>query len=256
MKLALLSVASILLGAEAGMVFFPAGDFQRGRTYEDPETKVNWYPNPLKDDLPVRSLHIDPFYLDIHEVTVGEYAAFVHSTRHRPPPVWPNGKPPAGKDQFPVADVSWEDATSYCAWRGKRLPTEAEWERACRDMRDGARYPWGDRAPTKSDARFDGLEGPAAVCSFPKTHLGLCDITGNLWEWTADWYEKDYYATAPRENPSGPRHGIYRVLRGGSWFDKPDFLTCSHRSWARPGERSPNIGFRCAAAVGGPARKK
>lgn len=246
MKPALFLLAGILAAAEAGMVFFPAGDFQRGRAYEDPETKVDWYPNPLRDDLPVRTLHIDPFYLDTHEVTIAEYAAFVNTARHRPPPVWPNGKPPSGKDLHPVADVSWDDAAAYCAWRGKRLPTEAEWERACRGLREGARFPWGERAPLKSDARFDGLEGPAPVCTHEKTSMGLCDITGNLWEWTADWYAKDYYAASPSANPKGPAQGIYRVLRGGSWFDKPGFLTCSHRSWARPGERSPNIGFRCA----------
>ena len=84
------------------------------------------------------------------------------------------------------------------------------------------------------------------VCSLPKTNMGLCDIIGNMWEWTSDWYGKDYYAEAPARDPKGPAKGIYRVLRGGSWFDKPDFMTCSHRSWARPAERSPNIGFRCA----------
>jgi formylglycine-generating enzyme required for sulfatase activity len=236
----------VMLAAETGMVFVPGGEFRRGRTYDDPETKVAWYPNPLRDDLPVRAIHVDPFYLDQHEVTIGEYAAFVKATRHRPPPVWRNGQAPPGKDQLPVADVSWEDAGAYCAWRGKRLPTEAEWERACRGLADNQKYTWGDAPPKKSDARFDGLEGPAPACSFPKSRLGLCDMAGNVWEWTADWYGKDYYAEAPDRNPPGPAKGIYRVLRGGSWFDKPDFLTCSHRSWARPGERSPNIGFRCA----------
>lgn len=243
-------VVGALVAAESGMVFFPGGEFRRGRTYEDPETRVDWYPNPLRDDLPVRSIHIDPFYLDTHEVTIGEYAAFVKATRHRTPPVWTDGRAPAGKEQLPVADVSWDDAAAYCAWQGKRLPTEAEWERACRGLVENEKYPWGDRAPKKTDARFDGLEGPAAVCSLPKTRMGLCDITGNVWEWTADWFGKDYYAEAPERNPKGPAKGMYRVLRGGSWFDKADFMTCSHRSWARPAERSPNIGFRCAKSFG------
>ncbi len=245
-----LAVAGVLAAAETGMVFFPGGEFRRGRTYEDPETKVEWYPNPLRDDLPVRAIHVDAFYLDEHEVTIGEYAAFVKATRHRTPPVWPEGKPPAGKERLPVADVSWDDAAAYCAWQGKRLPTEAEWERACRGLVENEKYPWGDRAPTKADARFDGLEGPAAVCSLPKTRMGLCEISGNVWEWTADWFGKDYYAAAPARNPAGPATGMYRVLRGGSWFDKPNFMTCSHRSWARPAERSPNIGFRCAKGIG------
>lgn len=242
--------AGVLLGAEAGMVFFPAGEFRRGRTYEDPETRVAWYPNPLRDDLPVRSLSIAPFYLDEHEVTIGEYAAFVRKTGHRAPPVWADGRPPANKDRQPVADVSWEDATAYCDWQGKRLPTEAEWERACRGLAENEKYPWGDAPPEKRLARFDGLDGPAPACSLPRSRAGLCDMAGNVWEWTGDWYAKDYYATAPTQNPKGPETGMYRVLRGGSWFDKPDFLTCSHRSWARSGERSPNIGFRCAKSFG------
>jgi len=246
MKWGWLGLAGLLAGAEAGMVFFPAGEFLRGRSYDDPETKVAWYPNPLRDDLPVKPIHIDPFYMDEHEVTIGEYAQFVKATKHRAPPVWREGRAPSGKEHFPVADVSWEDARNYCAWKGKRLPMEAEWERACRGLTEKAKYPWGDGAPTKASVRFDGLEGPLAVCSLPKTRMGLCDIAGNLWEWTADWYGKDYYSEAPGRNPPGPASGIYRVLRGGSWFDKQDFLTCSHRSWARPGERSPNIGFRCA----------
>lgn len=249
--LGLAALGVVLLGAPAGMVFFPAGDFQRGRSYEDPETKVDWYPNPLRDDLPVRAIYIDPFYIDEHEVTIGEYAAFVKATRHRPPPVWAKGVPPAGKERFPVADVSWADAGAYCAWSGKRLPTEAEWERAARGLVEKEKYPWGNAAPKKTDARFDGLEGPAAVCSSPKSRQGLCDMAGNVWEWTADWYGKDYYKDAPERNPQGPASGIYRVLRGGSWFDKPDFMTCAHRSWARPAERSPNIGFRCVKSFRG-----
>jgi formylglycine-generating enzyme required for sulfatase activity len=146
--------------------------------------------------------------------------------------------------------VSWDDATAYCAWQGKRLPTEAEWERACRGLTENEKYPWGDRAPTAKDARFGASDGPAAVCSVPKSRMGLCDIVGNMWEWTSDWYEKDYYAAAPARNPPGAAKGMYRVLRGGSWFDRPDFMTCSHRSWARQAERSPNVGFRCAKGFG------
>lgn len=241
-----LAAAAVLLAGPAGMVFVPGGEFQRGRTYEDPETKVAWYPNPLRDDLPVRTIAVSPFYLDEHEVTVGEYAAFVRATRRTPPPVWPKGNPPAGRERHPVADVSWDDAVAYCAWKGSRLPTEAEWERSCRGPAEGRKYPWGDQPPTREKARFDTLDGPARVCEVPKSPFGHCDLIGNVWEWTADFYAKDYYAAAPDRDPRGPGEGMYRVLRGGSWFDKADFMTCSHRSWARPAERSPNIGFRCA----------
>ena len=114
---------------------------------------------------------------------------------------------------------------------------------------EGAKYPWGDRAPTPKDARFNGVEGPAEVCKAPKNDFGLCDMAGNVWEWCADWYEKDYYAGAPDRNPHGPETGMYRVLRGGSWADVAKYLTCANRSWARPGERSPNIGLRCVKTL-------
>ena len=145
-----------------------------------------------------------------------------------------------------MVDVSWDDAAAYARWAGKRLPAEAEWERACRGLVDGKKYPWGEQAPGKKDARFNVLDGPAEVCGASRNYFGLCDMAGNVWEWCADWYEKDYYQTASQRNPTGAETGMYRVLRGGSWADIPKYLTCAYRSWARPGERSPNIGFRCA----------
>ena len=107
-------------------------------------------------------------------------------------------------------------------------------------------YPWGDRDPTKEDVRFDVITGPGQVCRFSESYFGLCDIAGNVWEWCADWYERDYYERAPDRNPPGSENGLYRVLRGGSWADLPKYLTCAYRSFARPAERSPNVGFRCA----------
>ena len=89
-------------------------------------------------------------------------------------------------------------------------------------------------------------DGPGQVCSLRRNAFGLCDIAGNVWEWCSDWYDKDYYAGAPEKNPRGPESGVYRVLRGGSWADEAKYLTCAYRSWARPAERSPNIGFRSA----------
>jgi len=231
---------------EPGMVFIPAGDFLRGRTHALPDDGLKWYPTLLKDDRPLKRIYVGAFYLDEHEVTNAEYARFVHAARHRPPYNWPGGQRPEGMDNVPVVDVSWEDAAAYARWAGKRLPTEAEWERACRGLAEGRKYPWGDEEPTRSDARFDSLEGPGADCSFRRNYFGLCDMAGNVWEWCADWYEKDYYARAPEKNPRGPESGMYRVLRGGSWADESRYLTCAARTWALPAERSPNIGFRCA----------
>jgi formylglycine-generating enzyme required for sulfatase activity len=244
--IALLAIASALCGVEPGMVFIPAGEFSRGRTYEWPDTELKWYPNPLKDDLPVRRITVDPFYLDQAEVTNERYAQFLKASRRAAPYHWIKGQVPNGKEAHPVVNVSWEDASVFCQTAGKRLPTEAEWERACRGIAEGRMYPWGDTAPTAGDAHFDA-EGTAAVCQKTKNYFGLCDAIGNVWEWVADWYARDYYKVAPATNPRGPSEGLYRVIRGGSWFDQPPlFLTCSYRSWARQTERSPTIGFRCA----------
>ncbi|MBM3784123.1 MAG: formylglycine-generating enzyme family protein [Acidobacteria bacterium] len=246
MKRAVCLLLGAAFAAEPGMVFIPGGKFTRGRTYVDTDSEAVFYPNPLKDDLPARELELSPFYLDEHEVTISEYAAFTKATQHRTPPVWRDGRPPKGKENHPVAEVSWDDATAYCKWRGKRLPTEAEFERACRGSAEKQKYPWGDKAPVEKQARFNTLEGPANVCAAAKSPSGVCDICGNVWEWTGDWYGRDYYKEAPEKDPPGPASGIYRVLRGGSWFDAANFLACSYRSWARQAERSPTIGFRCA----------
>jgi len=229
------------------MVPIPGGEFLRGRSHTWPDYDVKWYPNPAKDDLPAKRITIDPFVLDEAEVTNERYASFVKATGHRPPYQWFEGRLPEGKEKFPVTNVSWDDANAFCTWEGKRLPTEAEWERAARGTAEGQKYPWGDRKITAKDARYNRVDGPGAVCSSVKNEFGLCDMIGNVWEWCSDWYDRNYYQVAPDKNPKGPDKGLYRVLRGGSWFDVPElFLTTSYRSWARAAERSPTIGFRCA----------
>jgi formylglycine-generating enzyme required for sulfatase activity len=229
------------------MVFIPGGEFSRGRTYPFPDADVKWYPTAHKDDLPVRTIRIDPFYLDESEVTNERYAAFAAARGHRLPYHWVKGAIPTGKEKFPVTNVSWDDAQQYCQWANKRLPTEAEWERAARGNVTNAMYPWGDRKPAPADARF-GSDSSVAVCSKARNDFGLCDMIGNVWEWCSDWYERTYYTNSPDSNPTGPEKGLYRVLRGGSFFDQPPlFLSHSYRSWARPAERSATIGFRCAA---------
>jgi formylglycine-generating enzyme required for sulfatase activity len=200
----------------------------------------------LQDDRPVKRSYVDAFYLDEHEVTNAQYTRFVQATGHPAPYNWPGGHLPAGEDDVPVVDVSWEDAAAYTRWGVKRLPTEAEWERACRGLAEGRKYPCGDDKPTRRDAHFDTIEGPGAVCVFRRNYFCLCDMAGNVWEWCSDWYEKDYYARAPERNPLGPETGLYHLLGSGTWADQAKYLTCANRSRARPAERSPNIGFRCA----------
>jgi formylglycine-generating enzyme required for sulfatase activity len=239
-------LAIVAAAAEPGMVRIPGGEFTRGRSHALPDDDLKWYPTIMKDDRPARKIRIDEFWLDEREVSNEEYAAFVKATGHRAPHHWPKGVLPPEIAKVSVVNVSWDDAAAFAKWAGKRLPTEAEWERACRGNAEGKKYPWGDDKPAASSARFNTVSGPAAGCGFAKNDFGLCDMAGNVWEWAADWYEKDYYAAAPEANPRGPESGMYRVLRGGSWADEAKYLTCAHRSWARPKERSPNIGFRCA----------
>jgi formylglycine-generating enzyme required for sulfatase activity len=249
--------ANLLLGAAIaaaqpppGMVFIPGGDFRRGRTHKLPDDGLKWWPELLTDDRPVRKITIGPFYLDKHETTTAEYAKFVKATRRKPPYNWGRSEPPAGNEAHPVSGVSWYDAEAYCKWAGKRLPTEAEWERAARGLAEGAKYPWGERNPTKKDARYDTVEGPGPVGQFPPNSFGLYDIAGNVWEWCSDWYAREYYASAPDNNPEGPAEGQYKVIRGGSWADVAKYLTSAYRSWARPAEETPTIGVRCAASFG------
>jgi len=167
------------------MVFIPGGEFLRGRSQVLSDDNLKWYPTLMKDDRPVRPIRVDPFFLDQHEVTNEQYAAFVAATKHRAPYNWPQGKVPQGKDQFPVVDVDWEDASAFAKWAGKRLPTEAEWERACRGAVDKATYPWGNRKPAKEDARFNTVDGPGPVGQCKANYFGLYDIVGNVWEWCA-----------------------------------------------------------------------
>ena len=244
--LALLVVAP-LIAQQGAMSRVPAGSFEMGRSYKLPDDGLKWVPHILRDDRPVHTVSLGAFEVDIHEVTNREYAKFLGAAAgpFKAPHYWPGGQSPKGRGEDPVANVTWQEADAYCRWRGKRLPTEAEWEKACRGGLESQKYPWGDTDADESKAHFDSVKGPKGVCSYEKNGYGLCDMAGNVWEWTADKYSKDYYRDTPSDNPSGAPEGRYRVLRGGSWADVPKFLTCAQRSFARPEERSPNIGFRC-----------
>lgn len=244
--LALLAIAP-MLAQKPETVLIPEGAFQMGRAHSLPDDGLKWVPHLLRDDRPVRTVVLDAFEIDEHEVTNREYAEFVESGEAvKAPFYWPGGAPPPGRSDDPVANVTWDEADAYCRWRGKRLPTEAEWEKACRGGLAEGKYPWGDEDAADALAHFDSVTGPTAVCTRKRNGYGLCDMAGNVWEWTADWYGRHYYRDGPSEHPAGPAEGRYRVLRGGSWADVPKFLTCAHRSYARPQERSPNLGIRCA----------
>lgn len=240
---------------ETPTVTVPGGDFIRGRSYDWPDQRFKWYPNPAKDDTPIGPIVVNTFSIDESEVSNEQYAAFMKATGHHAPFHWIDGKVATGSEKHPVANVSWDDAVAYCSWQGKRLPTEAEWEKACRSGKEREKYPWGNEDPTEQLAHFGSMDGPAPVCSKKRSPTGLCDMSGNVWEWVQDWYSTTYYAdyTSPEEteNPTGPEKGLYKVIRGGGWFEGESelFMTCAYRSWALPNERSPTIGFRCVKSV-------
>jgi formylglycine-generating enzyme len=234
----------IVLAFASVLVMIPAGEFTMGRTRLTPDDKTGMRPRVLLDDRPSRKVRVDAFEMDSHEVTNRGYAAFVAAAKHKPPHHWPGGNIPRGEEDFPVFNVSWNDASAYCKVQGKRLPTEAEWERAARGGVENFDYPWGADKIDSKNARF-GQTGPGPVGKFPPNAFGLYDMAGGVSEWCADWFDREYYSKAPNENPKGPAEGSYKIIRGGAWSDPAKRLTVFFRNWVRPEQRSPNIGFRC-----------
>ena len=155
----------------------------------------------------------------------------------------------SGKSDHPVVLANWHDTEAYCEWAGRRLPTEAEWEKAARGT-DGRVYPWGNERPTREHCNFYhdvGATTPVGKYS-PQgdSPYGAADMAGNVFEWVADWYDKDYYAVSPKDNPQGPAAGEYRVVRGGSWIANDDGVRAAGRHDRTPDGRNVRYGFRCA----------
>jgi formylglycine-generating enzyme required for sulfatase activity len=245
----LLALSLVCMGAFASspdeMVTVPGGEFTMGRTKLTSDDKTNMRPHVLLDDRPARKVTVSSFRLDKHEVTNRQYAAFVQSTHHTPPYHWPGGSYAQDAAEIPVYNVSWADANAYCTWVGNRLPTEAEWEHAARGNKEQMDYPWGDQPDVKK-ARYNVTSGPGPVGKFPPNDFGLFDMAGNVAEWTADWFDGEYYKRNENTDPKGPAAGDYKVIRGGAWSDSPRRITVFFRNWVRPTQRTPNIGFRCA----------
>lgn len=246
-----------------GMVLIPAGPFQMGSTTGD------------VDEAPVHTVELDAFYIDQHEVTNAEYQAFVTATGYPAPrgigytavyELLKHDYEPWRDSGFnhphqPVTTVTWFDAVAYCEWAGKRLPTEAEWEKAARGDLEDACYPWGSAEPDNTAANFadsqtefewrstnvnDGFLFTAPVGTFPPNGYGLFDMAGNVWEWCADWYSPTYYAESPHRNPKGPHTGEQRVLRGGTWYRAAHTLRNAERVSDFPENSLNVVGFRCA----------
>jgi formylglycine-generating enzyme len=283
-----------------GQVRVPGGTFRLGDAFDEGYD--------ADGERPVHDVLLDDFHVDATTVTNAAFASFVKATGHvttaesegtsavfhlaydgdggdvlgraTGAPWWLEvrgacwrhpegvGSDVAGRQNHPVVHVSHDDALAYCAWAGKRLPTEAEWEAAARGGLVGARYPWGDELlprrrwmanifqgyfPTANTAE-DGWTTTAPVKTFAPNGYGLHQMAGNVWEWCSDWFAADYYADAPGTNPAGPGSGGARVMRGGSFLCHDSYCNryrVAARSSAPPDSTAANLGFRCANGASG-----
>jgi iron(II)-dependent oxidoreductase len=242
------------------MVRVPAGWFLMG---SDKRVDRNAYPW----EGPQRRVYLDAFEIDKYEVTALQFLKFVLATDRLPLLDWryDGGNFQEAMAHHPVMHVTWFDADAYCAWAGKRLPSEAEWEKAARGE-DGRIYPWGNQIAGLSRANFgrSGLSGPVrdrperlllyppiiAVDKYENgvSPYGIHQMMGNVAEWVADWYAKDYYAAAPDRNPKGPESGTQKAFRGGGWIDSTTTMRAAMRNGTDPHVRMNWLGFRCARA--------
>lgn len=287
-RFALLPTAWVLLNifehggaatTTSDMALVPAGEFLMGT----PSDGV-----AFSDEQPQRLVYVSAFFIDRYEVTNTQYLEFVQATQHRVPAnekpavtLWEHGTPVPGIELHPVVNVSWDDARAYCHWAGKRLPTEAEWEKAARGT-DARRYPWGntwDITLANSASYWAGhtiefaggeewkafwLHGDGArisrergvkgevltmpVGSFPAgaSPYGLLDMAGNAAEWVQDWYEPYSYLNASLTDPQGPDGVLLKGTRGGSWLKPARSLRTTDRDYGYPDDRPSGTGFRCA----------
>ncbi len=230
---------------DAPMVLIPEGPFWMGA-----ERGIG-----LEDESPRHEVWLDAYYIDAYEVTTERYANFLAATRRTPPWLWGSVDLEVHADR-PVIGVTWNDADAFCRWAGKRLPTEAEWEKAARGT-DERRYPWGNQMPTALLANFaigarfsyDQALMPVGHYTGAKSPFGVSDMAGNVWEWVLDWYDASYYARSPAINPPGPETGELKVLRGGAWSDLPNYLLSYSRFKLPPDTRNSFTGFRCGQPV-------
>lgn len=237
-----LGIGSTQVSDKDGMtlLYVPAGEFTMGSNSDH------------ADEKPVHTVYLDAFWIDQTEVTNAMFRQFVAATTYRTEANWqhPSGGPHSNLDGFenhPVVEVSWNDAKAYCEWAGRRLPTEAEWEKAARGT-DGRIYPWGNQPPDHAGLTYNWeVMTTTQVGSHPTgaSPYGALNMLGNVWEWVADWYGETYYASSPDRNPTGPTSGYYHVLRGGC-YDFASDVRASKRGNDYPYELYCYVGFRCA----------
>jgi len=251
------------------MLTIPAGEFQMGCDDSNPNEDCD------SGEQPLHTVYLDVYAIDKYEVTNAQYAEFLNVMGnqeeegdtwlhaedwrvriHQNGGVW---QVDAGYEDDPVIEVTWYGARAYCEWQGKRLPTEAEWEKAARGSSDTRMYPWGNESPDCSRLNYSYYSGnPCRYCvgdttpvgSYPSgaSPYGALDMAGNVLEWVNDWYDGHYYDVSPYSNPPGPAIGGYKVLRGGGWINPSYYVRVAHRHPSIPGSTwgCLPIGFRCA----------
>jgi formylglycine-generating enzyme required for sulfatase activity len=240
------------------MIYIPAGEFQMGSMNTDDGADY--------DEMPQHTVFLDAFWIDQTVVTNAMYAAFLNQMGNQESGnatwldagdsdvlmlkregVWHSLE---GAENLPAVEITWFGAQAYCQWAGKRLPTEAEWEKAARGS-DHRIYPWGDVIDCEKAQFANCGDGLLPVDSNPEgaSPFGVLGLSGNVWEWVADWYADDYYFLSTKENPPGPAEGQGRVLRGGSWEYDWKHLRAANRRNNGPAASMHDYGFRCAVTA-------
>ena len=241
----------------AVLVHVPAGEFLMGTSAEDAAELLRahktWKAAWLADEQPQHTVYLDGYWIYQNDVTVAQFRKFCQATGRKMPALLPTSGP-----EYPMVNVSWDDAAAYADWAGARLPSEAEWEKAARGT-DGRRYPWGNffaagkcHNYAETDTKKTGEhERTAPVGSYPDgdSPYGIHDMAGNVWQWCADWYADDYYKNAPARNPRGPEVGEMHVLRGGSWGSSSISVRSAGRHKDAPDATYHDGGFRCAMSA-------
>ena len=223
---------------ESAMVLIDEGEFVMGTN------------SGFNDEGPEHLVFLSAYYIDLYPVTNRQYRAFLEHTKAPPPnQFWTN--PDFNLDEQPVIGLTWHEAKAYCDWVGKRLPSEAEWEKAARGT-DARQYPWGNEwASNNCNSMETGLKKTSLVTAYPggASHYGVMDMAGNTYEWCEDWYDEKYYSYSPSRNPVGPKFGELKILRGGSWNNLPSNIRATFRLKSPPDRSFQTFGFRCVKSA-------
>jgi len=235
------------------MVLIQQGSFQMGSKKSMLELKphdlFNSDRHTLGPENPAHEVYIDSFFIDKYEVSNDAYTKFIKETGAKKPKGLNN--PNFNNPQQPVVGINWKEAFKFCNWQGKRLPTEAEWEKAARGKRP-VKYPWGNLPPDSSSLNYNeeiNKTSPVGSYEKGKSDYGVYDLSGNVSEWVNDWHFPEYYLFSPKNNPQGPEKGQYKVIRGGSWRNNAEDVSLVYRNATTPRNRSLAIGFRCVKSL-------